>query len=198
VAPDGGYGDWKSGLNAGMLTGPMTRKKRHQIVPSRFFLAGDLSIVVPTNSAQWSRARDEKWIAASVGVMTGVVSAATGRAGDPLECRFMQSIGMRRTHWCRRSWCFLHVANGWRRPLISTSPGLLTAREPAWPGAVAMWSASFTGMFVGQAPCALRGWQPEPFRPAGFLIAIYFLGLYRGRASAVWDSGGFERPNISR
>src|SRR6266478_1933252 len=123
--------------------------------------------------------RDEKWIGGIVGVMTGVVSSATGVQVIP-SMPFMQSIGMEKDELVQALGVFFTVATV-ALAFNLTSAGLLTAAT-AWPGAVAM-AASFTGMFVGQAVRSRL--QPETFR-RWFLIAMMFLGLYLA-GSAVYN-----------
>src|SRR5882724_8395325 len=114
-----------------------------------------------------------------VGVMTGVVSAATGVQVIP-SMPFMQSIGMEKDELVQALGVFFTVATV-ALAINLTSAGLLTAAT-AWPGAVAM-AASFTGMFVGQAVRSRL--QPETFR-RWFLIAMILLGLYLA-GSAVYN-----------
>src|SRR6266481_151679 len=76
-------------LNAGMLTGPYARY-------GTIVLGVLLVIYAVVGLSKFSfnvARRDEKWIGGIVGVMTGVVSAATGVQVIP-SMPFMQSIGM--------------------------------------------------------------------------------------------------------
>jgi uncharacterized membrane protein YfcA len=115
--------------------------------------------------------RDEKWIGGIVGVITGMVSAATGVQVIP-SMPYIQAIGMEKDELVQALGVFFTVATlGLAFNL--TSAGLLTAAT-ALPGAIAM-AASFTGMFIGQAVRSRL--QPETFR-RWFLIAMIFLGLY--------------------
>jgi uncharacterized membrane protein YfcA len=151
-------------LNAGMLTGPYAR---YGTIVLGVLLV--IYAIIGLNKFSFNVARrDEKWIGGIVGVMTGVVSAATGVQVIP-SMPFMQAIGV-----------FFTVATV-ALAFNLTSAGLLTAAT-AWPGAVAM-AASFTGMFVGQAVRSRL--QPETFR-RWFLIAMIFLGLYLA-GSAVYN-----------
>jgi len=114
---------------------------------------------------------DEKWIGGIVGVVTGVVSAATGVQVIP-SMPFMQAIGMEKDELVQALGVFFTVAT-LALAFNLTAAGLLTAAT-ALPGAVAM-AAAFAGMFIGQAVRSRM--EPETFR-RWFLIAMIFLGLY--------------------
>src|SRR6202040_4054031 len=112
--------------------------------------------------------RDEQWIGAIVGLLTGVVSAATGVQVIP-SMPFMQAIGMEKDELVQALGVFFTVATlGLAFNL--TSAGLLTAAT-ALPGAIAM-AASFTGMFIGQA-VRLR-LQAENFPRRVFVAVVFF------------------------
>ena len=111
------------------------------------------------------------------GLMTGVVSAATGVQVIP-SMPYLQAIGMEKDELVQALGVFFTVATV-ALAFNLTSAGLLTAAT-ALPGAIAM-AASFIGMFVGQAVRSRM--QPEMFR-RWFLIAMILLGLYLA-ASAV-------------
>jgi uncharacterized membrane protein YfcA len=113
----------------------------------------------------------EKWVGGLVGLVTGVVSAATGVQVIP-SMPFMQAIGMEKDELVQALGVFFTVATV-ALAFNLTAAGLLTAAT-ALPGAVAM-VASFAGMFIGQA--VRTRMQPEVFR-RWFLIAMFFLGLY--------------------
>lgn len=115
--------------------------------------------------------RDEKWVGGIVGVLTGVVAAATGVQVIP-SMPFMQSIGMEKNELVQALGLFFTVATV-AQALNLTSAGLLTA-STALPGIVAMITA-FAGMFIGQA--VRNRMQPEQFR-RWFLIAMLLLGIY--------------------
>ena len=154
-------------LNAGMLTGPYAR---YGAVVLGVLLVIYAIMGLSTFSFSVAR-RDEKWIGGIVGVITGMVSAATGVQVIP-SMPYMQAIGMERDELVQALGVFFTVATlGLAFNL--TSAGLLTAAT-ALPGAIAM-AASFTGMFIGQAVRSRL--QPETFR-RWFLIAMIFLGLY--------------------
>jgi uncharacterized membrane protein YfcA len=162
-------------LNAGMLSGPYAR---YGAVVLGLLLV--IYAVVGLSKFSFSVARsNEKWIGGIVGLVTGVVSAATGVQVIP-SMLFLQAIGMEKDELVQALGVFFTVAT-LALAFTLTSAGLLGA-STALPGAVAMASA-FAGMFIGQAVRSRM--QPEAFRP-WFLIAMIFLGLYLA-ASAVYN-----------
>ena len=124
--------------------------------------------------------RDEKWIGGIVGVITGVVSAATGVQVIP-SMPFMQAIGMEKDELVQALRVFFTVATV-ALAFNLTTAGLLSA-STALPGAVAM-AGAFVGMSVGQAVRSRM--QAEVFRH-WFLIAMIFLGSYLV-GSAIYNS----------
>ena len=154
-------------LNAGMLTGPYARY-------GTIVLGVLLVIYAITGLSNFSfrvARSDEKWIGGIVGLITGVVSAATGVQVVP-SMPFMQAIGMEKDELVQALGVFFTVATV-ALAFNLTSAGLLSA-STALPGAVAM-AAAFTGMFIGQAVRSRM--QPEVFR-RWFLIAMILLGFY--------------------
>src|SRR6266481_7700021 len=154
-------------LNGGMLSGPYAR-----------YGGGVLGVllviyaIVGLSKFNFSVARsNEKWIGGIVGLVTGMVSAATGVQVIP-SMPFMQAIGMEKDELVQALGVFFTVAT-LALAFNLTTAGLLTAAT-ALPGAVAM-VASFTGMFIGQA--VRNRMRPDLFR-RWFLIAMIFLGLY--------------------
>src|ERR1700732_5180041 len=154
-------------LNAGMLTGPYAR---YGTIVLGVLLVLYAIIGLSKFSFKVAR-RDEKWIGGIVGVVTGVISAATGVQVIP-SMPFMQAIGMEKDELVQALGVFFTVATLALAFSLSSS-GMLTAAT-ALPGAVAM-VCSFTGVFVGQAVRSRM--QPEAFR-RWFLIAMILLGLY--------------------
>ena len=154
-------------LNRGMLTGPYARY-------GTIVLGVLLVIYAIMGLSKFSftvARRNEKWIGGIVGVITGMVSAATGVQVIP-SMPYMQAIGMEKDELVQALGVFFTVATlGLAFNL--TSAGLLTAAT-ALPGAVAM-AGSFAGMFIGQAVRSKL--QPEVFR-RWFLIAMILLGIY--------------------
>ncbi|MET0678707.1 MAG: sulfite exporter TauE/SafE family protein [Bradyrhizobium sp.] len=158
------FGIW---LNAGLLTGPYA--------PYGTVVLGTLLVlyaILGLSKLNFKVARrDEKWIGGIAGVLTGLVSAATGVQVIP-SMPFMQAIGMEKEELVQALGVFFTVAT-LALGFNLTAAGLLTAAT-ALPGAVAM-VASFAGMFIGQA--VRTRMQPEVFR-RWFLIAMILLGLY--------------------
>jgi uncharacterized membrane protein YfcA len=114
---------------------------------------------------------NEKWVGGIVGLITGVVSAATGVQVIP-SMPFMQAIGMEKDELVQALGVFFTVATV-ALAFNLTHAGLLTAAT-ALPGAVAM-AGAFAGMFIGQAVRSRL--EPETFR-RWFLIALILLGTY--------------------
>ena len=162
-------------LNAGILSGPYAR---YGAIVLGVLLV--IYAVVGLSKFSFSVARsNEKWIGGIVGLITGVVSAATGVQVIP-SMPFLQAIGMEKDELVQALGVFFTVAT-LALAFTLTSAGLLGA-STALPGAVAMASA-FAGMFIGQAVRSRM--QPEAFR-RWFLIAMIFLGLYLS-ASALYS-----------
>ena len=162
-------------LNAGLLTGPYAR---YGAVVLGILLV--IYAIIGLSKFSFSVARrDEKWIGGIVGVVTGMVSAATGVQVIP-SMPYLQAIGMEKDELVQALGVFFTVATV-ALAFNLTSAGLLTAAT-ALPGAIAM-AAAFTGMFIGQAVRSRM--QPDVFR-RWFLIAMIFLGLYLA-GSAVYN-----------
>jgi uncharacterized membrane protein YfcA len=162
-------------LNAGMLTGPYAR---YGTIVLGILLVIYAFIGLKKFSFTVAR-RHEKWIGGAVGVMTGMVSAATGVQVIP-SMPFMQAIGMEKDELIQALGVFFTVAT-LALAFNLTSAGLLSAAT-ALPGAVAM-ACSFAGMFIGQAVRSRL--QPEAFR-RWFLIAMIMLGIYLA-VSAIYN-----------
>ena len=113
----------------------------------------------------------EKWLGGVVGVITGVIAAATGVQVIP-SMPFMQAIGMDKDELVQALGVFFTTATV-VQAFNLTQAGLLTAATTL-PALVAM-AAAFAGMFAGQA---LRSrMNAEQFR-RWFLIAMLLLGVY--------------------
>ena len=119
----------------------------------------------------------EKWVGGLVGVVTGLVSAATGVQVIP-SMPYMQAIGMEKDELVQALGVFFTVATV-ALAFNLTSAGLLSA-STALPGAVAM-ACAFAGMFIGQAVRSRLA--PEAFR-RWFLIAMIGLGIYLAASTA--------------
>jgi hypothetical protein len=154
-------------LNAGMLTGPYAR---YGTVILGVLLV--IYAIIGLSKFNFRVARtNEKWIGGIAGLITGVVSAATGVQVIP-SMPFMQAIGLEKDELVQALGVFFTVAT-LALAFNLTNAGLLTAAT-AVPGIVAM-AAAFTGMFIGQAVRSRL--QPEAFRRR-FLVAMIFLGIY--------------------
>ena len=123
--------------------------------------------------------RDEKWVGGIVGLVTGVVSAATGVQVIP-SMPYMQSIGMEKDELVQALGVYFTIAT-MALAFELTGAGLLTAAT-ALPGGVAI-VAAFTGMFIGQAVRSRM--EQEAFR-RWFLVAMLLLGIYLA-GSAVFN-----------
>jgi hypothetical protein len=154
-------------LNAGSLTGAYAR---YGSIALGVLLV--IYALVSLSKFNFKVARhNEKWVGGIVGVLTGVISAATGVQVIP-SMPFMQAIGMEKDELVQALGVFFTVAT-LALAFNLTSAGLLNAAT-ALPGAVAM-ACSFAGMFVGQA---VRSRMPAQAFRRWFLIAMIFLGLY--------------------
>lgn len=116
-------------------------------------------------------AAHEKWVGGIVGLITGVISAATGIQVIP-SMPFMQAIGMEKDELVQALGVFFTTATlGLAFNL--TDAGLLGAAT-ALPGAIAM-AGAFIGMAIGQQ---VRGRMNAVTFRRWFLIAMILLGLY--------------------
>lgn len=113
----------------------------------------------------------EKWIGGGIGVITGLVSAATGVQVIP-SMPFMQAIGMEKDELVQALGVFFTTAT------VALAFGLADAGllnvSVAVPGLAALASA-FTGMLIGQN--VRTRMEPDAFR-RWFLIAMMLLGIY--------------------
>jgi uncharacterized membrane protein YfcA len=154
-------------LNAGSLTGPYAR---YTTIGLGLLLA--INAIIGLSKFNFTVApRNEKWVGGIVGLITGMISAATGVQVIP-SVPFLQAIGMEKEELIQALGVFFTVAT-LALGLNLTGAGLLTAAT-ALPGAVAM-AASFAGMFIGQA--VRTRLQPDVFR-RWFQIGMIVLGLY--------------------
>jgi uncharacterized protein len=143
-------------LNGGALTGPYAR---YTAIVLGLLLA--INAIIGLSKFSFTVApQNEKWVGGVVGVVTGMISAASGVQVIP-SVPYLQAIGMEKEE--------LIQALGFNL----TSEGLLTSAT-ALPGAVAM-VCSFAGMFVGQA--VRTRLRPDIFR-VWFQIGMIVLGAY--------------------
>ncbi len=158
------FGIW---LNGDMLTGPYARYGT--------IILGILLAIYATISLRkftfHVAPSNEKWIGGIAGVITGVISAATGVQVVP-SMPFMQSIGMEKDELVQALGVYFTVAT-LALAFNLTTAGLLSAAT-ALPGVIAL-ATSFAGMFIGQA--VRTRMEPDTFR-RWFLIAMIFLGIY--------------------
>jgi uncharacterized protein len=158
------FGIW---LNGDMLTGPYAR---YGTIILGILLA--IYAAIGLGKFKFSVApSNEKWVGGIVGVITGVISAATGVQVVP-SMPFMQSIGMEKDELVQALGVYFTVAT-LALAFNLTSAGLFSAAT-ALPGVIAL-AASFAGMFIGQA--VRTRMEPDTFR-RWFLIAMIFLGIY--------------------
>jgi uncharacterized protein len=154
-------------LNAGALTGTYAH---YTAIALGALLA--LNAVIGLSKFSFTVARqNEKWVGGIVGVVTGMISAASGVQVIP-SVPFLQAIGMEKEELIQALGVFFTVATV-TLGFNLTSAGLLTAAT-ALPGAVAM-VCSFIGMFIGQS--IRTRLQPDVFR-RWFHIAMIVLGIY--------------------
>jgi uncharacterized protein len=154
-------------LNASMLTGPYAS---YGTIVLGVLLVIYAIIGLSKFSFKVGR-RDEQWIGAIIGLLTGVVSAATGVQVIP-SMPFMQAIGMEKDELVQALGVFFTVATVALAFNLS-SAGLLD-ETATWPGVIAL-ACSFIGMAIGQAVRSRM--EPEAFR-RWFLISMIFLGIY--------------------
>ena len=120
----------------------------------------------------------EKWVGGAVGLVTGLISAATGVQVVP-SVPYMQAIGLEKDELVQALGVFFTVATI-TLAFNLTSSGLISTAT-ALPGAIAM-ACAFIGMYIGQA---VRSKMPaEQFRRV-FLVAMILLGVYLAGSAVV-------------
>ncbi|HLI99974.1 MAG TPA: sulfite exporter TauE/SafE family protein [Bradyrhizobium sp.] len=159
-------------LNAGMMSGPYARYGS--------ILLGILLVIYAIiglkNFVFSVKASDEKWVGGIVGLITGVISAATGVQVIP-SMPFFQAIGLEKDELVQALGVFFTVAT-LALAFNLTAAGLLD-ESTALPGVIAL-ACSFIGMAVGQAVRSRM--EPAVFR-RWFLISMIFLGIYLAGAA---------------
>ena len=152
---------------AGLMTGPYA--------PYGTVVLGVLLVIyaiIGLTKLRFSVAQaHEKWVGGIVGLVTGVISAATGVQVIP-SMPFMQAIGMEKDELVQALGVFFTTATV-ALAFNLTGAGLLTTATVV-PGSVAM-AAAFAGMYLGQVLRARM--DTETFR-RWFLIAMMLLGMY--------------------
>ena len=154
-------------LTGDMMTGPYARYGTVLIG----ILLVIYAIVSLRKFAVTVRPRDEKWIGGVIGLITGVISGATGVQVIP-SMPFFQALGMKKDELIQALGVFFTVATLVQAFNLSAA-GLLD-ESTALPGIVAL-ACSFTGMAVGQTIRSRL--EPEAFR-RWFLISMIVLGTY--------------------
>jgi uncharacterized membrane protein YfcA len=154
-------------LNGGMMTGPYAR-----YAPIFLGILLVIYAVVSLRKFIFTVSRpNEKWIGGIVGLISGVISAATGVQVIP-SMPYFQAIDMERDEFVQALGVFFTVGT-LALAFNLTAAGLLD-KSTALPGVVAL-ACSFTGMAIGQAVRARL--EPETFR-RWFLISMICLGIY--------------------
>ena len=152
---------------SGLMTGPYARF-------ATIILGALLVIyaVIGLSKVHFSLARPhEKWVGGIVGVLTGLVSAATGVQVIP-SMPFMQAIGMEKDELVQALGVFFTTATV-ALTFNLNDAGLLTVSIIA-PAVLAL-IAAFLGMFIGQTVRSRM--DADSFR-RWFLVAMLLLGLY--------------------
>jgi hypothetical protein len=154
-------------LNRGSLTGPYAH-----YIPIALGIILVLYAIMGLSPFKLSVApRREKWVGGVVGLITGMISAATGVQVIP-SMPYMQAIGMEKDELVQALGVFFTAAT-LALSVNLTAAGLLTAAT-ALPGGIAM-VCSFAGMFIGQA---VRTRLPSDAFRRWFLFAMILLGFY--------------------
>ena len=162
-------------LNRGSLTGPYAH-----YLPIALGILLVLYAVMGLGKFVFTVAsRNEKWIGGIVGVVTGMISAATGVQVIP-SMPFLQALGMKKDELIQALGVFFTIATLVQAFNLSAA-GLLN-ESTALPGVVAL-ACSFTGMAIGQA--VRTRLEPDAFR-RWFLISMILLGIYLA-GSAVYN-----------
>jgi hypothetical protein len=152
---------------AGLLTGPYAR---YGTIVLGVLLV--IYAIVGLSKVRFSvRRENESWIGGIVGLITGVISAATGVQVIP-SMPFMQAIGMEKDELIQALGVFFTTATV-AQAYNLTGAGLLTT-STLIPGTIGM-IAAFAGMYIGQLVRSRM--HADTFR-RWFLIAMLLLGIY--------------------
>lgn len=158
------FGIWLAG---GLMTGPYA--------PYTTIVLGVLLVIygiVGLSRVRFSVARrNEKWLGGIVGLLTGVVSAATGVQTIP-SMPFMQAMGMEKDELIQALGVFFTTGTV-MLAFNLTGAGLMNM-SIALPATIAM-VAAFAGMYLGQLVRSRM--DADSFR-RWFLIAMMLLGFY--------------------
>ncbi|MCD0417136.1 sulfite exporter TauE/SafE family protein [Rubrivivax sp. JA1024] len=161
-------------LGAGLMTGPYARYGA-LVLGGLLVAYGILGLSKHRFHLAPNR---ERWVGAPVGLITGVISAATGVQVIP-SMPYLQAIGMEKDELVQALGVFFTTAT-LALAVNLTDAGLLSTAT-ALPGVIAM-VAAFGGMFGGQA--VRTRMHPDAFR-RWFLIALIGLGLYLAATTLV-------------
>ena len=154
-------------LNADMMTGPYARYGTVFIGVLLVIYA----IISLRKFAVTVRPRDEKWIGGVIGLITGIISAATGVQVIP-SMPFFQALGMKKDELIQALGVFFTVAT--LAQAFNLSAAGLIDESTALPGVIAL-ACSFTGMAIGQT--VRTRLEPDTFR-RWFLGSMIGLGIY--------------------
>ena len=160
-------------LTGDMMTGPYARYGTVFIGVLLVIYA----IVTLRNFVLTIKPKDEKWIGGVIGLVTGVISGATGVQVVP-SMPFMQALGMKRDELIQALGVFFTIATLVQAFNLSAA-GILD-QSTALPGVIAL-ASSFTGMAIGQT--VRTRLEPEAFR-RWFLISMIVLGIYLACAAS--------------
>lgn len=122
------------------------------------------------------RPQDEKWIGGIIGLITGVISGATGVQVVP-SLPFLQALNLKKDELIQTLGVFFTVAT--LVQAFNLSAAGVFDESTALPGVIAL-ACAFTGMAVGQS--VRTRLEPESFR-RWFLISMILLGIYLAAAS---------------
>lgn len=152
---------------AGLMTGPYAR---YGTIVLGVLLV--IYAIIGLSKVRFSvPSRNEGWVGGIVGVLTGIVSAATGVQVIP-SMPFMQAIGMEKDELVQALGVFFTTAT-LAQAYNLTGAGLLNT-STLIPGTIGM-IAAFTGMYIGQL---LRSRMDADTFRRWFLIAMLLLGVY--------------------
>ena len=158
------FGVWAGG---GLLTGPYAS---YGTIVLGVLLV--IYAIVGLSKVRFSVPREkEGWVGGIIGLITGVISAATGVQVIP-SMPFMQAIGMEKDELIQALGVFFTTATV-AQAYNLTGAGLLNT-STLIPGTVGM-IAAFAGMYIGQVVRSRM--DAESFR-RWFLIAMLLLGIY--------------------
>jgi hypothetical protein len=154
-------------LGAGLMTGPYAR---YGTIVLGILLV--IYAVIGLRKIRFTVPRaNEKWLGGIVGLLTGVVAAATGVQVIP-SMPFMQAIGMEKDELVQALGVFFTTAT-LAQGYSLISAGLLNA-SVAIPSGIGL-VAAFLGMYLGQL---LRSRMDADTFRRWFLIAMLLLGIY--------------------